>query len=120
MKLNYKPKIAICKLLFVFISILNTQYSILAQQSQVYKPSVNRILFVLDVSGSMKEKWGEKTKFETAKELLCKLIDSVEKKNPNVEFAVRAFGYQFSKLNLDFFLYQYNFCLHKMSRFFYS
>ena len=52
---------------------------------------------MLDVSGSMKEKWGEKTKFETAKELLFKIIDSVEKKNPNVEFAVRAFGYQFSK-----------------------
>lgn len=65
-----------------------------AQQTQVYKPNINRILFVLDVSGSMKETWNGKTKFETAKELLYKLIDSVEKKNPNVEFAVRAFGFQ--------------------------
>lgn len=65
-----------------------------AQQVQVYKPTVNRVLFVLDVSGSMKEKWNEKEKYQTARELLYKLIDSVEKKNPNVEFAVRAFGYQ--------------------------
>ena len=70
---------------------------LLAQPTQVYKPNINRILFVLDVSGSMKEKWGEKTKYETAKELLYKIIDSVEKKNPNVEFGVRAFGYQFPK-----------------------
>jgi Ca-activated chloride channel family protein len=63
----------------------------------VYKPNVNRVLFVLDVSGSMKEKWGERVKYDVAKQLLYKLIDSVEKKNPNVEFAVRAFGYQYDK-----------------------
>lgn len=67
---------------------------LLSQQTQVYKPSVNRVLFVLDVSGSMKETWNGRQKYETAKELLYKLIDSVEKKNPNVEFGVRAFGYQ--------------------------
>lgn len=68
-----------------------------AQQVPVYKPNVNRVLFVLDVSGSMKEKWGERVKYDIAKQLLYKLIDSVEKKNPNVEFAVRAFGYQYDK-----------------------
>jgi Ca-activated chloride channel family protein len=68
-----------------------------AQQTQVYKPNINRILFVLDGSGSMKQKWGDKSKFEKAKELLGKIIDSVERKNPNVEFAVRIFGYQFSR-----------------------
>ncbi len=50
---------------------------------------------MLDGSGSMKQKWGESSKFELAKALLFKLIDSVEKKNPNVEFAVRVFGAQF-------------------------
>lgn len=65
-----------------------------AQQTQVYKPSVNRVLFVLDVSGSMKEEWNGKEKYATAKALLYKLIDSVERKNPNVEFAIRAFGFQ--------------------------
>ncbi|MFM2307769.1 MAG: hypothetical protein RLZZ367_2438 [Bacteroidota bacterium] len=68
-----------------------------AQQVPVYRPNVNRVLFVLDVSGSMKEKWGERVKYDIAKQLLYKLIDSVEKKNPNVEFAVRAFGYQYDK-----------------------
>jgi Ca-activated chloride channel family protein len=68
-----------------------------AQSTQVYKPNINRVLFVLDVSGSMKETWSQKTKYETAKELLYKLIDSVERKNPNVEFAIRAFGFQYSK-----------------------
>lgn len=68
-----------------------------AQPTQVYKPSINRVLFVLDVSGSMKEKWGAKTKYETACELLYKLIDSVEQKNPNVEFAVRVLGFQYSR-----------------------
>jgi Ca-activated chloride channel family protein len=81
----------------VICCLLSVVCCLTAQQSQVYKPNINRVLFVLDVSGSMKEKWGERTKYETAKELLYKLIDSVEKKNPNVEFAVRAFGYQFSK-----------------------
>lgn len=68
-----------------------------AQTAQVYKPSVHRVLFVLDVSGSMKEYWGPKTKYETACDLLYKLIDSVEQKNANVEFAVRALGFQYSR-----------------------
>jgi Ca-activated chloride channel family protein len=72
-------------------------YNVSAQQAQVYKPSVSRILFVLDGSGSMKQDWNGKTKFNTAKELLFKMIDSVERKNPNVEFAVRVFGYQFPR-----------------------
>lgn len=94
---NLKLKTRNCKLA-VISCLLSIVCNLLpAQQTQVYKPNINRVLFVLDVSGSMKEKWGEKAKFETAKELLFKIIDSVEKKNPNVEFAVRAFGYQFSK-----------------------
>lgn len=81
------------KVLFV-LCLVSCVLRLSSQQTQVYKPSINRILFVLDVSGSMKEKWNAKEKFETAKELLYKLIDSVEKKNPNVEFAVRALGFQ--------------------------
>ena len=78
------------------VLILNTFCLLLsAQQTQVYKPSVSRILFVLDGSGSMKQPYGKASKFETAKQLLFKLIDSVEHKNPNVEFAVRVFGAQF-------------------------
>jgi Ca-activated chloride channel homolog len=72
-----------------------------AQQTRVYKPRISRVLFVLDGSGSMKQKWGESSKFELARELLFKLIDSVERKNPNVEFAVRVFGYQFPNTQHD-------------------
>jgi Ca-activated chloride channel homolog len=80
-----------------FLILLAGNSATWSQQTQVYKPNINRILFVLDGSGSMGEKWGDKTKFEKAKELLTKVIDSIERKNPNVEFAIRVFGYQFSR-----------------------
>lgn len=86
---NLRP---ITAFVFCVLSFAGCLYS---QQSQIYKPNVNRILFVLDGSGSMQQKWAGKTKFEEAKELLSKIIDSVERKNPNVEFAVRVFGSQF-------------------------
>lgn len=81
--------------LLLLLPMVFLAHSLLSQVTQVYKPNINRVLFVLDASGSMKEKWEGKEKFETAKELLHKLIDSVEKKNSNVEFAVRVFGHQF-------------------------
>jgi Ca-activated chloride channel family protein len=68
-----------------------------AQEVRRYKPEINRVLFVLDGSGSMKETWNGRTRFDIAKQLLFKLIDSVERKNPNVEFGVRVFGYQYSR-----------------------
>lgn len=79
---------------FIPVYLLLCAGALNAQQNQVYKPAVSRILFVLDGSGSMKQDWNGKTKFETAKQLLFKVIDSVERKNPNVEFAVRIFGFQ--------------------------
>ena len=95
---TYYLKNKLCSLLRMLLPvlILNTLYSISvnAQQTQVYKPNVSRILFVLDGSGSMKQQYDKASKFETAKQLLFKLIDSVEHKNPNVEFAVRVFGFQ--------------------------
>ena len=42
----------------------------------------------------MREDWNGKNKYTIAKQLLYKLIDSVERKNPNVEFAIRGFGFQ--------------------------
>ncbi len=95
---NSRFHVCLLVLRFAFISPLFLIPSILrAQQNQIYKPTVSRILFVLDGSGSMKQEWNGKTKFETAKELLFKMIDSVERKNPNVEFAVRVFGYQYPR-----------------------
>jgi len=58
---------------------------------------VSRVLIVLDGSGSMKEKWNNEVKFELAGKLLVSFIDSVEKTNPKVEFALRVLGHQFPK-----------------------
>ncbi len=65
-----------------------------AQDVPRFKPQRNRILFLLDGSGSMKEQWQNANRFEVAKRILFNIIDSVERKNPNVEFAVRVFGHQ--------------------------
>ena len=65
-----------------------------AQYNDSYKPQTTRILILLDASGSMKEVWQEKNKWETAKELLYKTIDSVQRANKNVEFGIRLFGHQ--------------------------
>jgi Ca-activated chloride channel homolog len=63
--------------------------------AQVSIPKKQRILFILDASGSMKEKWGVTTKFEAAKKMLLHVVDSVEQKNPNVQFGLRVFGHQY-------------------------
>lgn len=85
---------ALLRTFLLVLAFMWCAHVVSAQQNQVYKPAVSRILFVLDGSGSMKQDWYGKTKFETARQLLFKLIDSVERKNPNVEFAVRVFGFQ--------------------------
>lgn len=56
-----------------------------------------RILFVIDGSGSMKEVWKNETKWNIAKETLIHLIDSLAKKNNKVEFAIRVLGHQFPR-----------------------
>lgn len=68
-----------------------------AQERERFKPQRNRILFLLDASGSMKEQWKQSNRFDLAKKVLFDIVDSIERVNPNVEFAVRAFGHQFSR-----------------------
>ncbi len=54
-----------------------------------------RILILLDGSSSMVEKWNEKsTRFQTAGAIVTRLMDSVYRFNPNVEFALRVYGHQ--------------------------
>ena len=53
-----------------------------------------RILFVLDASGSMKGEWNGTSKFDLAKKILGNTIDSVERTNQHLEFALRVFGHQ--------------------------
>ncbi|MFI5135167.1 MAG: vWA domain-containing protein, partial [Chitinophagales bacterium] len=55
------------------------------------------ILLVLDGSGSMKGEWKGTSKFDLAKEILVRTIDSVSKSNQRVQFALRVFGHQFPR-----------------------
>lgn len=82
---------------FVFIVVCLQLFVIakaIAQYNVPYRPLTPRILIVLDGSGSMKDKWGETTRWEAAKEILYKTIDSIQRANKNVEFGIRIFGHQ--------------------------
>lgn len=68
-----------------------------SQSITQYNPRITRILFVLDCSGSMVEKMEGKSKFETSKQLLYHLADSIEKSNDKVEFGLRMYGHQYNK-----------------------
>jgi Ca-activated chloride channel family protein len=68
-----------------------------AADESKFRPEIIRILFILDGSGSMREKWGETEKWDIARELLYKLADSIGKQHPYVEFGVRVFGHQFPR-----------------------
>lgn len=63
-------------------------------QSQI---SNTRILFLLDGSGSMLQKFEGKSKYETAVRLIYELSDSLEKAKSKVQIGVRLFGHQFSR-----------------------
>lgn len=58
---------------------------------------IQRVLFIVDGSGSMKEQWKGDTKWNIAKETLIHLIDSLSKRNSQVEFAIRVLGHQFPR-----------------------
>ncbi|MBK9730807.1 MAG: VWA domain-containing protein [Chitinophagaceae bacterium] len=86
--------------LFCFL-LLAISCSAFSQESALYRAKTNRILFVLDASGSMKgslkntsSNTPTQTKFVLSKQMLIHTIDSISKANPNVEFAVRVFGHQ--------------------------
>ncbi|MBP9883333.1 MAG: VWA domain-containing protein [Chitinophagales bacterium] len=87
-----------CSILLFFLLF---QLPVYAQQSSLFSASANRILFVLDASGSMKGALRsnnpaatKQSKFDLSRQLLVHTIDSISKIKPNVEFAVRVFGHQ--------------------------
>lgn len=88
------------KVFILFILVLSHAFSVFAQRNnqQQYQPSVKRILFLFDASGSMRDGWEGSDRFEIAKKLLFKLIDSMERANPTeMEFALRVYGHQYPK-----------------------
>ena len=72
-------------------------FALQAQPGKFYNPKTSRILILLDASGSMKENFDGQNKFAVATSLLQHVIDSIQLKNPNVQFALRVFGHQFPK-----------------------
>lgn len=91
-KRTYYLVVSVCAIILNFLCLhLN------AQAGKFYTPKVSRVLIVLDASGSMKEKFQDQSKFETATLLLEHVIDSIQLKNPNIQFALRVFGHQYPK-----------------------
>lgn len=63
-----------------------------AQQAKPVK-----ILFLLDGSSSMLDDWQPgKQRFEVAGQLITAIVDSIQRVNPDVEFALRVFGHQYT------------------------
>ncbi len=81
---------------FLMLSFLY-QHNIQGQNIFENQKKVTRVLFMLDGSGSMMDKWQSSTRFHIAKKLLSNVIDSIEKSNSKVEFALRVFGHQHPK-----------------------
>lgn len=82
------------KLLLIFCLVPLIGFSQVAKKNEL--PKKTRILFILDASGSMVEKWEGKTRMEVAKSVLARLVDSL-KTQKNLETALRVYGHQFDK-----------------------
>jgi Ca-activated chloride channel family protein len=65
------------------------------QDSQQDARTVNRILFVFDASQSMYGRWQSDLKFNIARNILIKVLDSL-RTLPNLEVALRLYGHQHS------------------------
>ncbi|RSK24713.1 vWA domain-containing protein [Hymenobacter metallilatus] len=64
-----------------------------AQNAAPTQPKTTRILFVLDASGSMRAPWEGEQRWDVAKRLLSKMVDSLNA-YPHLELALRAYGHQ--------------------------
>lgn len=56
-----------------------------------------RVLFIVDGSGSMNERWQGESKWDMAVSTLSNLIDSFEQTNKDFEIAIRVLGHQFPR-----------------------
>ncbi len=69
----------------------------LQAQQEKFQPKTQRILFILDASGSMYEGFDGTNRWEASKKLLSHLVDSINQANPRVELGLRVYGHQYSK-----------------------
>lgn len=81
---------------WALLSLLCLGFAAQAQQEK-FQPKTQRILFVLDASGSMYEGFDGANRWEASKQLLSKLVDSLNQANPRVELALRVYGHQYHK-----------------------
>ena len=65
-----------------------------AQNAPPEKPKVTRILFLLDASGSMMAPWEGQPRWNVAKKMLGKMVDSLNS-YPNLELGLRVYGHQY-------------------------
>lgn len=84
------------KALMLVVAILATTFTLQAQQEK-FQPKTQRILFVLDASGSMYETFDGANRWEISKKLLGQLVDSLNQANPRIEIGLRVFGHQYNK-----------------------
>ena len=76
----------------LFIVLITAWYCGAAQSAPA--TGTKRILILLDGSGSMVDPWQGTNKWEMAKKLVVKTIDSIQRTDPNVEIGLRVFGHQ--------------------------
>ena len=76
-------------LLFVSLILLDAPNAL----GQNLSSKTTRVLIVLDASFSMKTIWKEDERWETAKDVIEEVLDSLEN-IPNLEFALRVYGHQ--------------------------
>ncbi len=54
-----------------------------------------RILFILDASSSMTYSWNSDSRFDEAKQIIGRLVDSLNNKDSEIQFSLRLIGSQF-------------------------
>lgn len=87
-----------CKFLFFFTFLYCFHNESLAQQESTYQIiKKKRILFIMDASGSMNEKWKGEKKWDLAIQNLTNLLDSFLTENQEIQIGIRLLGHQFRK-----------------------
>lgn len=91
-----KPRLCNFAKAALLVMLVMTSAVSFAQQEK-FKPKTQRILFVLDASGSMYESFDGANRWEISKKLLGQLVDSLNQANPRIEIGLRIFGHQYPK-----------------------
>ena len=94
LKFNFKIGSIFNNKYWIFITLLFSQTLSSQEESQIFN---KRVLFILDGSGSMNEKWQSETKWDMAISTLSSLIDSFEKVNKDFEIGIRVLGHQYHR-----------------------